>query len=128
MEVVAGGDKTILTRMGESHAERELTDIYSFFLKRGSPQFIISKAPRLFRTFFDFGEATVKLISQRNAVLTLKGFENHHWPLEFVSLGWCKKALQLSGAKNMQIKLAKSLRDGKGYFEIHTIWSDEKDS
>jgi len=123
---LAGGDESVMIDLGEYNATKELKGIYSVFLMVLSPEAIIKRAPRIFSTYLNTqnkGGGSVKVISSGNILITLKGLEQGHRCFELSSIGWCKKALQLAGAKDVVVKVAKSIEDGGDYFELSAVWT-----
>ena len=61
--------------MGRAAAEYGLTTFYKIFFKVGSPQFIITRSAKVWRTYYTSGEMAVPVCENGHAVVELIGFE-----------------------------------------------------
>ena len=87
-------------QMGRASAEAGVRGVYRIFFKVGSPQFIISRAARVFASYYDTGRISVVESRPGRAVLDLVEFEGSP---EFCLriLGWMEKTMELAGAKHL---------------------------
>ncbi|MCP4653618.1 MAG: hypothetical protein GY858_09605 [Candidatus Omnitrophica bacterium] len=120
---LGSGDESILMRLSADCTKKELRGVYSIFIKLGSPEFIIKRAASMFEKYFSFGEVAVTNLGHKNIMLRFCGFEKQHRLIEVATFSFCKVALELTGGKNPDVKLVKSLADGTGYFELACTWS-----
>lgn len=100
VEIHGSSQPELPRQMGRASAESGVRGVYKVFFKVGSPQFIISRAARVFGSYYDEGEIRVVESRPGRAVLDLTGFEGSS---EFCQriLGWMEKTMEMAGAKDL---------------------------
>lgn len=86
--------------MGRASAEAGVRGVYKVFFRVGSPQFIISRASRVFGSYYDTGEIRVVESRAGRAVLEVENFEGSPEFCERI-LGWMERTMEMAGAKNL---------------------------
>lgn len=123
---LAGGNENFIVKAGEFNAEKELRGIYRVVIRVANPEFVANRCPTLIKIYFysDEGkiESKVKKLDKNKFVISAGDFKPQHRILELGILGWLKKAFEINGAKNVDIKLTKSLMQGDGSFECSVSW------
>ena len=92
----------LVRRMGRASCEYGVTGIYKIFFKVGSPEFIISKAARVFGSYYDTGELKIAQSGPGLAVAELVGFEGGAPQFCERIYGWMQRTLEMSGAKGLR--------------------------
>jgi uncharacterized protein (TIGR02265 family) len=92
----------ILRSMGRASCEYGVTGVYKIFFKVGSPEFIISRAARVFASYYDTGELRVPESRDGRAVAELAGLEGGSPEFCERILGWMERTLELAGAKRLR--------------------------
>jgi hypothetical protein len=107
---------------GRYSAEVALTGIYKFFIKAASPFFIISKASKIFSTFYQ--PSTMEVIDKGDdwVVLQISKFEEPHPVIENRIAGWIEKAMEIHGVLSVKVDFTKSLTRGDTVTEIRVTW------
>lgn len=123
IRVLAGGNEEMVTRGSEAVIERQLRGIYKAFVKLGSPEFVIKRIAAVHATYFQGVPIDVQLQGQGKALVKYTGFEKQHRIMGFAIIGFFKKALEISGAKDVVIYFATPIEEGKGYSELSIAWS-----
>ena len=100
IRVLADGKEEMVTRGSEAVIERQLRGIYKAFVKFGSPEFVIKRIAAVHATYFQGVPIEVQLQGHGKAVVKYTGFEKQHRIMGFAIMGFFKKALEISGAKN----------------------------
>jgi hypothetical protein len=121
--VLADGNEEMVTRGSEVIIERQLRGIYKVFVKLGSPEFVINRIAAVHATYFQGVPVDVRLQGRGKALVKYTGFEKQHRIMGFAIIGFFKKALEISGAKDVTIYFATPIEDGKGYSELSIAWS-----
>ncbi len=121
--VLAGGNEEMVTRGAEAVNERQLRGIYKAFVKVGSPEFVIERIAAVHATYFHGVSVEVQLQGKGKALIKYMGFEKQHRIMGFAIVGFFKKALEISGAKDAVIYFATPIEEGKGYSELSLTWS-----
>jgi uncharacterized protein (TIGR02265 family) len=112
-----------MRKWGAHTARSQLTGIYRLLLKLGSPNKMLSSAPRMWGTFNSEGTISVPVNEKGSAVLRLEGLSLHD-PLFGESLaGWMEEAIRLSGAKRVAATVTQTPRTDKDFFEFSIDWS-----
>ena len=69
----------------------------------GDPQAFLAKAPQIYRLYYDTGRREYAKTGERSAVLTTFEAETFSGPDCPTVIGWHKRALELCGAKGIEI-------------------------
>jgi hypothetical protein len=110
----------MVTRGAEATTERQLGGIYKAFVKLGSPEFVIAA---VHATYFHGVPIEVKLQGKGSASITYTGFEKQHRIIGFAIIGFLKKALEVSGAKNVGVRFTAPIEAGNGYADLSISWN-----
>src|SRR5208282_3280429 len=119
----AGGNEEVLIKGSEAVIERQLRGIYKVFVKLGSPEFVLKRIAAVHATYFQGVPIEVKLLGKGRALVKYTGFEKQHRIMGFAIVGFFKKALEISGARDAAIYFSTPIEDGKGYSELSIAWS-----
>ena len=123
IKVLANGDEDMVRRGSEAVIERQLRGIYKAFVKLGSPEFVIKRIAAVHATYFQGEPNEVEMPATGIATERYKCFEKKHRIMGFAIIGFFKKALEISGAKDVGIRFAVPIDDGKGFAELSITWS-----
>ncbi|OFY48743.1 MAG: hypothetical protein A2Y87_07425 [Bacteroidetes bacterium RBG_13_46_8] len=107
---------------GRYSAEVALTGVYKFFIKAASPFFIISKASKIFSTFYQPSRMEVTDKGDDWVVLQISEFEEPHPVIESRIAGWIEKAMQIHGVSSVTVDFTKSMTRGDKVTEIRVTW------
>jgi len=121
--VLAGGNEEMVTRGAEAVNERQLKGIYKAFVKIGSPEFVIERIAAVHATYFQGVSIEVQSPGPGKALIRYTGYEKQHRIMGFAIVGFFKKALELSGAKDTVIYFSTPIDEDKGYAELSLSWS-----
>lgn len=121
---VHGGDAAQLYRdMGRASADEALTTIYRIFFKVGSPQFVVSKAASIFRTYYDGGHLRATVAEPGRAVLELHGFPQPARELCARVTGWIERTVELAGATRLTVTHDACVSLGAAACRFEARWS-----
>jgi len=67
-------------------------------------------------------EKDINLPSPGKAILKYKGFAKQHRLIGLIIIGFYRKALEISGAKEVKAEFKSSIEDDRGYFELLLSW------
>jgi len=107
---------------GKFSADIGLNGIYKFFIKMGSPNFIISKSASVFGTYYKDAIMTVISKTSTSVILDISNFSEYHILIEQRVIGWIEKALELSGCKNIKTNIVKSICTDDNSTELFITW------
>jgi hypothetical protein len=74
-------------------------------------------------TYFQGVEAEVEVVESGKATVKYVGYKPHHAIFEYALIGWYRKALELSGAKNVKVEFITPIKAGKGYAKSSITWT-----
>lgn len=116
-----GGDPKGLITSTEEVVERQLRGIYKIFVRIGSPEFVIKGMSAVHKSYFK-GVELKSDVSTGRYVGRYIGYEQAHGIIQYSILGFFRKAMTISGAKNVRAEVITPLSQGKGYLEIVVVW------
>jgi hypothetical protein len=112
----------MVTRSSEAVIERQLRGIYKAFVKLGSLEFVVKRIAGVHATYFQGVPIDVQLQENNHALVKYTGFERQHRIMGSGIVGFFKKALEISGAKDVVIYFFTPIEEGKGYSELSIAW------
>jgi len=112
----------MVTRGSEVVIEKQLRGIYKAFMKLGSPEFVIKRIAAVHATYFQGVPIDVQLVGQGKAVVRYTGFGKQHRIMGFAIIGFFKKALEISGAKDVVLRFTLPIEEGKEFAELSIAW------
>ena len=118
-----GGDDGVIIARSERVIEQQLGGIYRIFVRFGSPEFIIKRLNAFSQTYFEGVQVEPRFEGEQRAIVRYVGFGPEHRIIEPALIGFYRKALQLSGAKDVSARIAVPLSAGKGHLEVAIAWS-----
>lgn len=107
---------------GRYSAEIALTGIYKFFVQAATPSFIIGRAGKIFTTYYRPSEMKVVSKGEKSVTLHITSFDDPDEIVEKRIGGWMERGLEISGCKNVQVKIPKSLTKGDEVTEYNLLW------
>jgi len=123
IKVLANGNEEMITRGSEAITERQLRGIYKAFVKLGSPEFVIKRVAAVHATYFQGVAIDVQTPAPGIAKVSYTGFQKQHRIIGFGIIGFFRKALEISGAKDVACRFAVPIEEGKGLAELSITWS-----
>lgn len=123
IRVLADGKEEMITRGSEVVIEKQLRGIYKAFVKLGSPEFVIKRIAAVHATYFQGVPIEVHLQGSGKALVRYTGFEKQHRIMGFAIIGFFKKALEISGAKDVVLSFTVPIEEGKTFAELSIAWS-----
>lgn len=108
---------------GKYSAESTLKGVYRIFIKASSPQYIISRASKVFTTYYRPSNMQVIDSTNKSVLVHITEFGEPNAILEYRIGGWMEKALELSGCKDVRVYIKKSLAKGDPITEYSIRWN-----
>ena len=121
-ETIYGNIKEGSWNCGRYSADAALTGIYKIYVKMSSPGHIIDRASRIIQAYYQPSEVIATGYIGKNVQVHLIKFPEIDKVIEYRIAGWMERALELSGCKNVQVNIAKSLTAGDSKTEFHMKW------
>ena len=119
--VGASGD-AVAWDLGRFSADFALRGVFRFFVRLGSPAFIIKRASRVFTTYYTNAVLRVPESGPSHAVVHILEFPEPHRLVDRRMGGFMERAVEISGAKNVKGTLVSSLADGDERTELRYTW------
>jgi hypothetical protein len=117
-------EDTETARLYEYIAGRSLSTIYKLFFRLAEPSFVIKNYPKLWERFFDSGKVEVPLAEKGHALLKFTLPEIFMSWIAPACLGYSRKAVALSGGRNLALaeKSRTLLPDGQWEITYELHW------
>lgn len=112
----------VVRRMGRASCDYGLSGVYKIFFKVGSPEFIISRAARVFSSYYDTGELRMAESGPGRAIAELVGFEGGAPQFCERIFGWMQRTLELAGAKNLRSAHSACVHRGDPVCRFEGTW------
>ncbi len=107
---------------GRHSAEMALNGIYKIFIKVASPNFIINRTSIIAASYFSSCEIIVIESFTKSARFQIIKFPGIDKIVELRIKGWVEKALEMTGAKKVNININKSLTRNDECSEFSVSW------
>jgi hypothetical protein len=117
-DVKRGGEE-----VGRYSADIALKGFYKVFLLVASPNYLMTRASRMFSTFYDPSEIGVIPNGSNSAIFRIIKFDNIDTALEFRIAGWIKRALEFANCREPSFQILKSKAKGDETTDIEFKWS-----
>jgi hypothetical protein len=118
----AGGNEKELIKRSEAVIERQLRGIYKMFVRLGSPEFVIRRIAAVHSTYFDGVQIIPEMKGPNAASIQYVGFSRNHRIMGFAIIGFFKKALEISGAKRVDVHFTVPIEAGEKFCELALGW------
>jgi hypothetical protein len=92
----------VVRKMGRASCDYGVTGVYKIFFKVGSPEFIISRAARVFSSYYDTGELRIVESAPRQVAAELAGLQGGAPQFCERIFGWVQRTRELAGAKGLR--------------------------
>ena len=116
------GDGTELIPPAEENIDKQLRGMYRVFVRLSSPSSIVGKVDDINRAFFQGITGSSKLTGPNTFVSTFIGFEPRHAVFENIMIAFFRKALDISGAKNVHVVFTTPISQGAPVAELTVDW------
>jgi len=119
----AGGNEEELIKRSEAVIERQLRGIYRVFIRLGSPEFVIRRIAAVHSTYFEGVDIIAEMKGPNSAAIQYVGFTRKHRIIGFAIIGFFRKALEISGAKQIDVRFRVPIEAGEPYCELSLNWT-----
>jgi hypothetical protein len=116
------GDLKGARESGRFSADYSLKGIYKILVKLGSPESMLDRAGTIMGLYYNPSE--IKVVERRkgHGIMQISNFPDMDRALEIRIVGWMERALEISGGKQPDIKVTKSLTAGDPLSEFIATW------
>ncbi|MGH7656685.1 MAG: TIGR02265 family protein, partial [Gemmatimonadales bacterium] len=103
VKVLGHGKPEFFERLGAASAEHNLGGIHSGFITPGNPEAFLEKAGPIYALYYETGRREYRHTGEREGVLITYDAETWSAPDCLTVVGWYRKALQMCGARGVDI-------------------------
>lgn len=121
-KIFGKGDYALCGDIGRFEAGETFSGLYKVFLEVGNPQAVIRKASLAWRTLHDAGDLEIEQSNDKYVRGKITNFPDSHKAFCNVLLGYFSKVLEMSGAKNLDVKETKCRVNGDDCCEFELKW------
>jgi len=121
-KLLGKGDYELCRQVGIFEARETFTGLYKVFLEVGNPHFVIKKAGLAWRTLHDAGDLEVEQTGDKYVRGKVSNFPDPHKAFCWDLVGYFEKVLEMSGAKNLDVKEIKCRCSGDDCCEFEVRW------
>lgn len=114
--------KSMAWEMGRFSSEYGLKTVYKIFFKVADPQFVISRASKIFSNYFDTGVMEIVSMEARAAHLRIRGFDQPCEQFCDRAQGWMERTVEMAGGKSVTITHPICAARGGAYCDFLGRW------
>ena len=103
VRALGGGRSDFFEKLGEASAQQNLQSFHKCFVTQGDAHAFLSKAPAIYKLYYETGHREYKKMGEREAMLTTFDAETFSAPDCLTVIGWHRKALEMCGVKGVQV-------------------------
>ncbi len=107
---------------GMYSADFALHGIYRLFVKMGSVQSLIKRASIIFPTYYRPSAMKVADSAEKIATLQITSFPGLETIVENRIGGWMQRAVEITGQKNVEVRITRSMAAGDPFTEFVGTW------
>jgi hypothetical protein len=122
LQETAGGNERVLIARSEVVIEKQLRGIYRVFARLSSAEAVLRRLSGIHQTYFQGVSVDFQTTGAGQATVRYVGFEPQHRLMEYTLVGFYRKTLELSGARQVSAGFTSSSAQGKGYWELALSW------
>jgi len=119
----ANGVREVLITRAEKVIEMQLKGIYRVFIKYGTPMFVIKRIAAVHATYYHGIEILPQAHEGNGATIRYMGLRKRHEIMGYGIIGFFRKALEISGAKDIAVKFTVPISDEREYAELTITWA-----
>jgi uncharacterized protein (TIGR02265 family) len=123
VNVLGKGREKIFEDIGAKSATRSLIKVHKSFLTPGDPQAFLSKADVIYKFYYDTGRREYASTGPTSGVLTTHDAKTFSVPDCLTVIGWYRKALEMCGARNVEIVEEECRARGGSVCRYRVKWS-----
>jgi hypothetical protein len=122
VQETANGNPEVLIGRAEKVIESQLRGVYRIFIKLGSPGYVVKRISSVHQTYFQGIEIIADVEESNRATIKYVGFKKRHQILGYTIIGFHRKALAISGAKQFAVNFSVPI-DDTPFSEVTITWA-----
>jgi hypothetical protein len=121
MELNEAGEGQVMAD-AEELVTRHLRGVYAFFVRLGSPEWLIKRIAALHARYFRNLKISPTFEGAQRARIRYEGLAPKHRILALGIVGFYRKALELSGARSREVRITVPIEAGTDCLELALSW------
>lgn len=117
------GDLSVILSNSEKIVDRQLQGVYKLFTKENTPEFVVNRIGVIHSSYFRGIGLQVVTSASGEYVGRYSGFEKNHQIFEYSICAFYRKALEMSGARDVEANFTVPFGSPVGYSEIRVTWN-----
>lgn len=122
VKVLGKGNPLVFEEIGAQSAVDNLNGIHQTFLTPGDPQAFMRQANTIYKFYYNTGSRSYDPTGPASGIMTTHNAETFSSVDCLTVIGWYRTALEMCGAKHVQIKEVKCRAKGETVCEYHFKW------
>jgi uncharacterized protein (TIGR02265 family) len=120
---LGGGRPEFFERLGEASADKNLTTLHHGFMTEGKPHAFLAKAPAIYALYYETGRREYQQTGETQGLLTTYDAETFSTADCLTVVGWYRRALQMCGAKGVEVVEEECRARGGAVCRYRVSWS-----
>jgi uncharacterized protein (TIGR02265 family) len=121
--VFSPDDKTrVFIEMGSNSADMNLTGPHKHFVREGDPHFLLSQSSVIYSAYYAVGHSIYQKTGPNSCILRFYEAEVVTPTDCLTCLGWHRRAIELCGGKDVEVKETACRIQGGDHCEFHCSW------
>lgn len=112
----------VYRELGRASAQKNLRKLHAIFLRGRNPHAVLEGFPAVRATYYSDGTASYERSSDTGGVLRVKGASSHSLPDCESTAGYFERAIELVGAQDVRVELARCRYRGDALCEFRCGW------
>jgi hypothetical protein len=112
----------LIKKMGRKSADYGISTVYRVFIRLGSPQFVVTRAARVFASYYDRGTMAAVESREGHAAVELSDFPDGTSEFCERIIGWMERTIELSGAKDVRSRHSLCIHRGDSVCRYEGDW------
>jgi hypothetical protein len=122
VRILGKGDEKVFQRIGQVSADENLNGAHKHFLAAGSPEKFLRQTSEIYKFYYDSGYRTYEPDGPTGAVLTTYEADTFSRMDCLTIIGWHTRALEMLGAKDVQMKEETCRANGADFCRYRVRW------
>lgn len=123
VSVLGGGNPQFFETLGEASATNNLASAHRAYLTKGDAHAFLSKAPQIYRMYYEVGRREYERTGDHEAVLTTYDAETFSVPDCSTVVGWHRKALELCQVTGVRVVEEECRATGAAHCRYRITWN-----
>lgn len=124
VNVCGHGDPAFFKQLGAASADKNLTTLHKSFVTPGDPHAFLSRARTIYALYYEVGRREYERTGDRSGILTTYDADTFSVHDCQTVIGWYERALEMCGAKGVQIVEEECRATGGATCRYRVSWSD----